>query len=63
MDQPFGSSESAMFERSITNEDYGISPGVDEFKINSENQQTYREIQRNKDIQLISLMESFWQLI
>ena len=41
----------------MTNEDYGISPGIDEFKLIPErNQQTYREIQRNKgDIQLISI--------
>ena len=50
--------ESAMFERSVTNEDYGISPQelMNSKLIPEKNQQTYREIQRNKgDIQLISI--------
>ena len=50
--------ESAMFERSMTNEDYGISPQelMNSKLIPERNQQTYREIQRNKgDIQLISI--------
>ena len=47
-----------MFERSMTNEDYGISPQelMNSKLIPERNQQTYREIQRNKgDIQLISI--------
>ena len=50
--------ETAMFERSVTNEDYGISPQelMNSKLIPEKNQQTYREIQRNKgDIQLISI--------
>jgi hypothetical protein len=50
--------ESAMFERSLTNEDYEISPQelMNSKLIPQKNQQTYREIQRNKgDIQLISI--------
>ena len=47
--------ESAMFERSLLNEDYGISPQelMNSKLIPDTNKQTYREIQRNKgDIQL-----------
>ncbi len=50
--------ESAMFERSDTNENFGISPQelMNSKLIPEKNQQTYREIQRNKgDIQLISI--------
>ena len=50
--------ESAMFERSLLNEDYGISPQelMNSKLIPDTNKQTYREIQRNKgDIQLISI--------
>ena len=50
--------ESAMFERSQLNEDYGISPQelMNSKLIPDRNKQTYREIQRNKgDIQLISI--------
>ena len=50
--------ESAMFERSLVNEDYGISPQelMNSKLIPDRNKQTYREIQRNKgDIQLISI--------
>ena len=50
--------ESAMFERSLENNDYGISPQelMQSRLIPEANKQTYREIQRNKgDIQLISI--------
>ena len=50
--------ESAMFERSAENEDYGISPQelMNSKLIPDTNKQTYQEIQRNKgDIQLISI--------
>ncbi|MBT3468107.1 MAG: cache domain-containing protein [Opitutae bacterium] len=50
--------ESAMFERSEENEDYGISPQelMNSRLIPDTNKQTYQEIQRNKgDIQLISI--------
>lgn len=50
--------ESAMFERSLLKEDYGISPQelMNSKLIPDRNKQTYREIQRNKgDIQLISI--------
>ena len=50
--------ESAMFERSLENEDYGISPQelMNSKLIPDTNKKTYQEIQRNKgDIQLISI--------
>ena len=50
--------ESAMFERSVENNDYGISPQelMNSKLIPDTNKQTYQEIQRNKgDIQLISI--------
>ena len=50
--------ESAMFERSEENIDYGISPQelMNSKLIPDTNKQTYQEIQRNKgDIQLISI--------
>jgi len=50
--------ESAMFERSSENEDYGISPQelMNSKLIPDTNKKTYQEIQRNKgDIQLISI--------
>jgi hypothetical protein len=50
--------ESAMFERSLENNDYGISPRelMNSRLIPDTNKKTYQEIQRNKgDIQLISI--------
>jgi hypothetical protein len=50
--------ESAMFARSLENEDYGISPQelMNSKLIPDTNKKTYQEIQRNKgDIQLISI--------
>ena len=50
--------ESAMFERSLENNDYGISPQelMNSKLIADTNKKTYQEIQRNKgDIQLISI--------